>query len=109
MNHISASLPALKERINEMVATHEKMRHTLGDLVTEPEKTLVQMLIHFAEAYCQTIDGTVKETDAVEIRGGAKISLCIFYDTFAKELEEVKPLGGLTEEKVICALRNATV
>ena len=101
-------------------------------------KLLLQIITKFATAYCATIEGTAKNIEINELYvfilllvyykffhlqkthrkhikqqqqqrcGGARICY-IFHETFAKALESVEPLGGLSPLDILTAIRNATV
>ena len=54
----------------------------LGEPVVDKNRTLLQILTHFANAYTSTIDGTARNIDTTELCGGARICY-IFHVMFS--------------------------
>ncbi|CAH1784568.1 unnamed protein product [Owenia fusiformis] len=109
MHHIRDCLPELKTRVNVMAAQFQQLLNSFGDTVAPDEKSqlLLSIITKFAAAYCSTIEGTSKNIETAELCGGARICY-IFHETFGRTLENVDPLGGLTQLDILTAIRNAT-
>ncbi|KAI1710540.1 dynamin central region domain-containing protein [Ditylenchus destructor] len=107
IQHIRQCLPQLKMRISTMAVQCQNLLTTYGEPVTDKNKTLLQIITHFATAYTSTIEGTAKNIDTTELSGGARICY-IFYETFGQALQKVDPMDCLSPVEVLTAIRNAT-
>ncbi len=107
MNHIRNCLPDLKTRVNAMALQFQSLLNSFGDEVTDKNKTLLQILQNFADAYRNTIDGTSKNIETTELSGGARMNH-IFRDTFGSSIECIQPLTGLSKLEILTAIRNST-
>jgi len=106
MHHIRDQLPNLKTRVNVLMAQSQSLLASYGDEVEDKNATLLQIITAFAAEYCNTIDGTSRNIETTELCGGARICY-IFHETFGKTLEQIDPLGGLTDLDILTAIRNA--
>uniref|UniRef100_A0A7E4V250 dynamin GTPase n=1 Tax=Panagrellus redivivus TaxID=6233 RepID=A0A7E4V250_PANRE len=107
MHHIRECLPQLKLRVGTLAAQCQSLLHSYGEAVVDKNRTLLQIITHFANAYTSTIDGTAKNIETSELCGGARIGY-IFHDTFGTVLEKIDPMGGLSTLEILTAIRNAT-
>ncbi|KAI6236521.1 Dynamin-1-like protein [Aphelenchoides besseyi] len=107
IHHIRECLPQLKLRVNMMIGQCRTLLNSYGDPVVDKNRTLLQLITHFSNAYTSTIDGTSKNIETNELCGGARISY-IFHGTFLEALEAVDPMERLSMLDVLTAIRNAT-
>ncbi len=107
MDHIRRCLPDLKTRVNAMALQFQSLLNSYGDEVTDKNKTLLQILQNFADAYRNTIDGTCENIETTELCGGARMNH-IFRDNFGSAIKAIQPLTGLSKFEIITAIRNST-
>jgi replication fork clamp-binding protein CrfC len=75
--------------------------------VTDKNKTLLQILQNFTDAYRNTIDGTCNNIKTTESCGGARMCY-IFHETFGSVIKSIQPLFGLSKFEIITTIRNST-
>lgn len=68
--------------------------------------TLLGFIGKFASGYQSTIQGSESNIETDELYGGARICQ-IFQETFCWELDEIVSLGGLTDDEITFAIKNA--
>ncbi|KRY90732.1 Dynamin-1-like protein [Trichinella pseudospiralis] len=107
MHHIRDCLPELKSRVNILTLKYQNMLYTCGEKVQDQSQLLLRILTRFANSYCATVEGNAKNIETSELSGGARICY-IFHNTFARALENINPLDGLSEKEILTAIRNAT-
>ncbi|KRZ60542.1 Dynamin-1-like protein [Trichinella nativa] len=107
MHHIRDCLPELKSRVNILMLKYQNMLYTCGEQVQDQSQMLLRILTRFANSYCATVEGNAKNIETSELCGGARICY-IFHNTFARALENINPLDGLSEKEILTAIRNAT-
>ncbi|XP_043480680.1 dynamin-1-like protein [Leptopilina heterotoma] len=107
MQHIRDCLPDLKSRVNVQVSQYQALLNSYGEDVGDKSQTLLQIITKFASSYCSTIEGTARNIETTALYGGARICY-IFQESFAKTLDSIHPLDGLTKRDILTAIRNAT-
>ncbi|GMR48231.1 hypothetical protein PMAYCL1PPCAC_18426, partial [Pristionchus mayeri] len=107
MQHIRDCLPSLKHRVSMLQSQCQTLLSSYGEPVEDRNRTLLQIITRFATAYTSTIEGTSKYIETGELCGGARICY-IFHDSFGRTLEQIDPLGKLTQMDILTAIRNAT-
>ncbi|XP_031846881.1 dynamin related protein 1 isoform X3 [Nomia melanderi] len=107
MHHIRDCLPELKTRVNVMVSQFQTLLNSYGEDVGDKSQTLLQIITKFASSYCSTIEGTARNIETTELRGGARICY-IFHEAFGKTLNSIHPLAGLKKGDILTAIQNAT-
>lgn len=107
MHHIRDCLPDLKTRVNWFLSQTQSLLNSYGEEVTNKSQLLLQIITKFALAYCSTIEGTAKNIETTELCGGARICF-IFHEIFARTVNSIDPLTGLTKWDILTAIRNAT-
>lgn len=107
MHHIRACLPELKLRINTMISQCQTLLNSYGEPIVDKNRTVLQVINHFANAYTSTIDGTWKNIETSELSGGARICY-VFTETFGVALDRVDPMENLSSLEILTAIRNAT-
>ncbi|GMT24079.1 hypothetical protein PFISCL1PPCAC_15376, partial [Pristionchus fissidentatus] len=107
MQHIRDCLPSLKHRVSMLQSQCQALLASYGEPVEDRNRTLLQIITRFATAYTSTIEGTSKYIETGELCGGARICY-IFHDSFGRTLEQIDPLGKLTQMDILTAIRNAT-
>ncbi|KAH7725507.1 dynamin 1 protein [Aphelenchoides avenae] len=108
MHHIRECLPQLKIRVNTMTLQCQSMLNSYGEPVVDKNRTMLQIITHFSNAYTSTIEGTSKNIETSELCGGARICY-IFHETFSSALDQMDPMGSLSTLEILTAIRNATV
>lgn len=67
MHHIRECLPQLKIRISTMIQQSQMLLNSYGDPVIDKNRTLLQIITNFANAYTSTIEGTSKNIETSEL------------------------------------------
>jgi dynamin 1-like protein len=69
MHHIRECLPQLKLRVSTMIMQCQSILRSYGEPVIDKNRTLLQLITHFANAYMTTIEGTAKNIETSELYG----------------------------------------
>lgn len=93
--------------MNVQVSQYQALLNSYGEDVGDKSQTLLQIITKFASSYCSTIEGTARNIETTALYGGARICY-IFQESFAKTLDSIHPLDGLTKRDILTAIRNAT-
>jgi replication fork clamp-binding protein CrfC len=121
MGHIHNTLPELKVKLAAMIQDYENELKSYGaeDEGLNKGALLLQMMSQFSSNFTRMIDGTLDEKvdgnaaphnrllDRSELYGGARINY-IYTEIFAKHLENLQPLDGLSRVDIRTAIGNAT-
>jgi dynamin 1-like protein len=114
-NHIQRALPGLRKQVGHAYnAKQLELEHLGAPVVHEDTASLGWLLLHMinriSDQYRLAIDGegAVDEEyeESEELNGGARLRF-IFHDTFAKQMESIDPLDGLSATDIKTAIRNA--
>lgn len=97
----------MQSRVNVQVSQYQALLNSYGEDVGDKSQTLLQIITKFASSYCSTIEGTARNIETTALYGGARICY-IFQESFAKTLDSIHPLDGLTKRDILTAIRNAT-
>jgi dynamin 1-like protein len=113
INHIRASLPELKLKIEREIFDREKELMHYGEPPIESKSSqgafLLNLLSKFSASYCDALEGKGRDAGtAGKLVGGARISF-IFHNLFDTRLKKISPFDMLTDLDIRTAIRNATV
>ncbi|EIE21671.1 hypothetical protein COCSUDRAFT_37405 [Coccomyxa subellipsoidea C-169] len=111
VEHIRASLPTLRTRLEEALEKCHTELRIYGD--APPGQTnaargalLLQLLDSYAVRYSEMLDGRSEHLPVNELAGGARIRH-IFLDIFVNGLQELNPSSELTDDDVRTAIKNS--
>ncbi|CAK0784287.1 hypothetical protein CVIRNUC_007491 [Coccomyxa viridis] len=111
VEHIRASLPSLRARLEEALDKSNTELRAYGD--APPGQTsaargalLLQLLDSYAVRYSEMLDGRSEHLPVNELAGGARIRH-IFLDIFMNGLQDLNPSSELTDEDVRTAIKNS--
>jgi dynamin 1-like protein len=108
MYHIRDTLPALKQRISEMLGEYEAEISGLGEPLEgegpHQAAIVLNLFTIFSRNFQDAIEGKFHSSQLV---GGARIHY-IFYDVFAKAIYQFDSFSGLSDQEIRTAIRNAT-
>ncbi|BDA44916.1 Dynamin-related protein DNM1 [Coccomyxa sp. Obi] len=111
VEHIRASLPTLRTRLEEALEKCNTELRIYGD--APPGQTnaargalLLQLLDSYAVRYSEMLDGRSEHLPVNELAGGARIRH-IFLDIFVNGLQELNPSSELTDDDVRTAIKNS--
>ena len=108
--HIIKTLPGMKKKIHEMIRAKELELKSLGapiDGNTDFQGVvLLNIITSFSNLYCKMIEGRNASTAITEINGGAQIRNILFRK-FLKQLNDLNPFDGLSEQDVRTAILNS--
>uniref|UniRef100_A0A914ICV1 Dynamin GTPase n=1 Tax=Globodera rostochiensis TaxID=31243 RepID=A0A914ICV1_GLORO len=107
MHHIRECLPQLKVRVSTMTVQCQTILRSYGDPVVDKNRTLLQIITRFSNAYNATIEGTSRNIETTELCGGARICY-IFHETFSQAVDKLDPMENLSTLDILTAIRNAT-
>lgn len=110
VNHIRRCLPELKQKVLTLVSEQSKLLESLGDTAydTNPGAMLLQIIHEFSERFNKTIDGQVEEEISIsKLYGGARINY-LFNQIFARHLQSLNALEGLSSNEIQTIIKNAT-
>eukprot|EP01114_Cavostelium_apophysatum_P006134 TRINITY_DN1737_c0_g1_i2.p1 TRINITY_DN1737_c0_g1~~TRINITY_DN1737_c0_g1_i2.p1 ORF type:complete len:581 (-),score=199.30 TRINITY_DN1737_c0_g1_i2:39-1781(-) len=110
-NHIQKNLSSLKNQIKKKIKEKQAELQNYGIPMLDMGKAarggiLMQQLNEFLESVEADIEGT-RQIQLNQLNGGARIRY-ILHDSFAKHLEKIDALEGITVLDIRTAIRNAS-
>lgn len=106
MNHIPDCLPELKKRVNDQTLKYQIELRSYGQPLTEKEKTLLNIITSFSQAYCSTIAGTSGSIEGTVVCDSTKLYY-ILHGTFEKTLSKIIPVVKLSKKNLAYTLAMA--
>ena len=109
MVHIHDQLPTLRRRISGLADKTRAQLSSFGDTVPSTSSLEVyvrNLLLNFEKQFRSLIEGGRGAEMTGELMGGARISF-IFNDVYARALNEVDPLQGVTSDRIRMSLKNS--
>lgn len=106
MNHIPDCLPDLKKRVNDKTLECQTELRSYGQPLTDKEKTLLNIITSFSQAYCTTIAGTSGSIEGTVICDSTKLYY-ILHETFEKTLSKIIPIVKPSKKNLAYALEYA--
>eukprot|EP01116_Phalansterium_solitarium_P023937 TRINITY_DN8617_c0_g1_i1.p1 TRINITY_DN8617_c0_g1~~TRINITY_DN8617_c0_g1_i1.p1 ORF type:complete len:764 (-),score=155.95 TRINITY_DN8617_c0_g1_i1:185-2476(-) len=111
IHHIRDCLPELKVKVSRMMAETQTELMAYGDPLYDTKSSqgalLLQIITRFSANYRDAIDGKLTDLSVNELYGGARVNY-IFNEIFARCLDRINPVEGLTGDDIRTAIRNAT-
>eukprot|EP01100_Stratorugosa_tubuloviscum_P011230 TRINITY_DN497_c2_g7_i1.p1 TRINITY_DN497_c2_g7~~TRINITY_DN497_c2_g7_i1.p1 ORF type:complete len:780 (-),score=402.94 TRINITY_DN497_c2_g7_i1:105-2444(-) len=109
INHIKATLPALRNRVQTMLSDAQKELSELGEGIPGGNKgaTILSLITKIANDYCNAIDGKSTQLSMNELQGGARINN-IFISTFPVDIDLIRADDAYSLVEIRTAIRNAT-
>jgi replication fork clamp-binding protein CrfC len=109
LDHIRNKLPIIKENVNNLYNETESEMKAYGNSLFQEDKgaLMLSIITNFTNKYKDAIDGKITDLNEKELYGGARINY-VYMDVFAKCINGMDPLDGLTTNDMRTAIRNAT-
>lgn len=109
MDHIRDNLPELKHKINKMMMDAQREMDSYGgdgDMQITPGGELLNIITSFSSAFCDAIDGKIRELSINQLYGGARINY-VFQEIYAKCIDAIDP-SQLSPDEIRNAIKNVT-
>jgi replication fork clamp-binding protein CrfC len=109
LDHIRSNLPSIKDKVNTLYNETEAEMKAYGNSLFNEDKgaLLLSIITNFTNKFKDAIDGKITDLNEKELYGGARINY-VYMDIFAKCINAMEPLDGLTTNDIRSAIRNAT-
>jgi len=107
MSKIKDTCPDLKKQIYDMNALYGDQVKKLKEFTNNYDRSLLELVTRTATSYKSCLDGQANNVSLDELNGGASIAR-YFKTIFYKEIEEINPLHGITDEAIINVINNAS-
>ncbi|GIQ89899.1 dynamin superfamily protein, partial [Kipferlia bialata] len=110
VNHIRSTLPALRQKVQELLLRYRRELGTLGSGPIDQQgrsSMVLQLLSNYAKDYANMIDGRSSSSSRSELVGGARISY-IFFEVLPRMLDTVDPAEIISSDEIRTVVRNAT-
>lgn len=104
---IKETCPDLKKQINDMHVKYSMQLRQYQEFTNNYDRSLLDLLTQIATSYVACLDGKATNTSLIRLDGGAEISN-YFKTVFSKNIEEIDPLCGLSNDAIVNVISNAS-
>lgn len=108
MNHIRATLPDIKLRIETALKKYQQELDALGPEMAEtPNSIVLNVITDFCNDYGGIIDGQTKDVSTNELSGGARISF-VFHEIFKNGVYALDPFDQIKDADIRTIMYNSS-
>lgn len=108
MNHIRATLPDIKLRIETALKKYQQELDALGpEMVESPNSIVLNVITDFCNEYSGIIDGQTKDVSTNELSGGARISF-VFHEIFKNGVYALDPFDQIKDADIRTIMYNSS-
>lgn len=108
MNHIRATLPDIKLRIETALKKYQLELDSLGPEMAEtPNSIVLNVITDFANEYAGIIDGQTRDVSSNELSGGARISF-VFHEIFKNGVYALDPFDQIKDADIRTIMYNSS-
>ncbi|GME77201.1 unnamed protein product [Ambrosiozyma monospora] len=108
LNHIRATLPDIKMRIEMALKKYQQELAALGpEMIESPSSVVLSVITDFCNDYTGILDGQVKDVAANELSGGARISF-VFHEIFKNGIYALDPFDQIKDSDIRTIMYNAS-
>jgi|UniRef100_A0A2S2QA82 dynamin 1-like protein len=104
---IKETCPDLKNQILDMYNTYSKQLRKYKEFTNNYDRSLLDLITQIVTSYVASLDGQASNTSLTKLDGGAEISN-YFKVVFNKEIDEIDPLKGLSNDAIMNVINNAS-
>ncbi|QPG73883.1 vacuolar protein sorting-associated protein 1 [Brettanomyces nanus] len=108
MNHIRATLPDIKLRIEAALKKYQQELDALGPEMAEtPSSIVLNVITDFCNEYTGVIDGQTKDVSTNELSGGARISF-VFHEIYKNGVYALDPFDQIKDADIRTIMYNSS-
>ncbi|OWB62413.1 hypothetical protein B5S31_g683 [[Candida] boidinii] len=108
LNHIRATLPDIKMRIETALKKYQTELQSLGpELVSSPSSVVLSVITDFCNDYTGILEGQTKELSSLELSGGARISF-VFHEIFKNGVYALDPFDQIKDADIRTIMYNSS-
>lgn len=108
LNHIRATLPDIKMRIETALKKYQTELQSLGpELVSSPSSVVLSVITDFCNDYTGILEGQTKELSSLELSGGARISF-VFHEIYKNGVYALDPFDQIKDADIRTIMYNSS-
>ncbi|ORY03883.1 vacuolar sorting protein 1 [Basidiobolus meristosporus CBS 931.73] len=110
LQHIRATLPNIKIKIQSILARYQAELAQLGDPIDdngEQANAVLSIITEFCNEYRTVIDGKSEDLPTNELSGGARISY-VFHEIFSNSIKALDPFDQIKDVDIRTILYNSS-
>lgn len=109
MNHIKATLPEIRLKIQSALTKYREELNELGNDATlgSPSNILLTIITELCQEYRTVLDGNSDELTTKEISGGARLAF-VFHEAFYNGVNSIDPFEHVKDVDIRTILYNAS-
>lgn len=107
LNHIRATLPDIKSKIENTLKKYEQELISLGPgEISSPSNVVLSTITEFCNEYRSVLDGKGQDISSQELSGGARISF-VFHEVFNNGIKSLDPFDQIKDVDIRTILYNS--
>lgn len=108
LNHIKATLPDIKSKIENALKKYQNELSSLGpEASNSPSSTVLSVITDFCNDYNGVLDGQTKDISSNELSGGARISF-VFHEVFKNGIYALDPFDRIKDADIRTIMYNSS-
>lgn len=108
LNHIRATLPEIKAKIETALKKYQNELASLGpETLESPSSTVLSVITDFCNDYNGVLDGQTKDISSNELSGGARISF-VFHEVFKNGIYALDPFDRIQDADIRTIMYNSS-